>query len=201
MDTRRKTVRIFKSSVLERLTRTHSMVPVTLFLICAACLFYVSIRFAGIAVHISMLLFLAGLIGFTWVEYQVHRRLFHLTPSTPARAKFQYTIHGVHHALPEDRARLAMPPVLSLAIAAILTITFKWMIGAFSFPFLAGFFTGYAAYLFVHYLVHAYRPPRNRLKILWKHHFIHHYKDDTRAFGVSSPLWDYIYKTMPKDIR
>ncbi|MEL6652049.1 MAG: fatty acid hydroxylase, partial [Bacteroidota bacterium] len=26
----------------------------------------------------------------------------------------------------------------------------------------------------------------------------HHYKDDTVAFGVSSPLWDYVFRTMPK---
>ena len=37
----------------------------------------------------------------------------------------------------------------------------------------------------------------NFLKTLWVHHAIHHYKDDTRAYGVSSPLWDWILGTMP----
>lgn len=147
---------------------------------------------------LSVELFALGLILFTWAEYHIHRWVFHLKPSTPRRQKIQYTIHGVHHDLPEDKTRLAMPPVLSLAIAIGLVLLFKWILGSFSFAFLAGFFTGYAAYLFVHYLVHAYRAPKNVFRILWRHHFIHHYKDDTCAFGVSSPLWDYIYRTMPK---
>lgn len=198
MNTNKKTIRLFSSPWLERLTRTHSFVPVFLFIIYAGGLMVASIRFAEIAVATAIGLFLVGLVVFTWTEYQIHRRVFHLKPSTPKRAKLQYTIHGVHHELPEDKSRLAMPPVLSLAIASGLVLLFKWILGSFSFAFLAGFFTGYAAYLFVHYLVHAYRPPKNRFKILWRHHFIHHYKDDTCAFGVSSPLWDYIYRTMPK---
>lgn len=198
MSIEHKSARLFSSPLLEKLTRTHSLVPVSLFTIGAAVLLVISIRFAGVAAGVSGLLFLTGLFTFTWAEYQVHRRVFHLKPSTPKRAKLQYTIHGVHHALPEDKDRLAMPPVLSLAIATMLIFIFKWIIGSFAFSFLAGFFLGYAAYLFVHYMVHAYRPPKSRLRILWRHHFIHHYKDDSCAFGVSSPLWDYIYNTMPK---
>lgn len=194
----KKTIRLFSSPWLEKLTRTHSFVPVSLFLIYAAALFVTGMRYAGLPAGTSIFLFTVGLLTFTWTEYQIHRKIFHLNPSTPGRAKLQYTIHGVHHELPEDKTRLAMPPVLSLAIATGLVFLFEWIAGSFSFAFLAGFFTGYAGYLFVHYLVHAYRPPKNRFKILWKHHFIHHYKDDTCAFGVSSPLWDYIYNTMPK---
>ncbi|MGB3618930.1 MAG: sterol desaturase family protein, partial [Catalinimonas sp.] len=33
---------------------------------------------------------------------------------------------------------------------------------------------------------------------LWVHHSIHHFKDDERAFGVSSPLWDWVFGTMPR---
>jgi sterol desaturase/sphingolipid hydroxylase (fatty acid hydroxylase superfamily) len=57
---------------------------------------------------------------------------------------------------------------------------------------------GYAGYLFVHYIVHAYPPPKNRLKQLWINHSVHHYKDGKKAFGVSPPLWDYVFGTMPE---
>ncbi|HEY0741542.1 MAG TPA: sterol desaturase family protein [Chryseosolibacter sp.] len=194
----KQSIRLFSSPWLERLTRTHSLVPVSLFLLYAGALLFASVQYAGVPILTSVSLILLGVLVFTWAEYQIHRRIFHLKPSTPKRAKLQYTIHGVHHELPEDKSRLAMPPVLSLAIATGLVFLFKWIAGSFSLAFLAGFFTGYAGYLFVHYLVHAYRAPKNRFKILWRHHHIHHYKDDTCAFGVSSPLWDYIYNTMPK---
>ena len=70
--------------------------------------------------------------------------------------------------------------------------------GDFVFAFLPGFLVGYASYLFVHYIVHAYAPPKNFFKALWVNHSIHHYKDNTVVFGVSSPLWDYVFRTMPK---
>jgi sterol desaturase/sphingolipid hydroxylase (fatty acid hydroxylase superfamily) len=44
--------------------------------------------------------------------------------------------------------------------------------------------------------VHAYPPPGNFFKALWINHSVHHYKDGEAVFGVSSPLWDYIYGTM-----
>ena len=61
---------------------------------------------------------------------------------------------------------------------------------------IAGFLVGYAFYLVVHYVVHVYQPPKNFMKVLWVNHAVHHYKHGEYIFGVSSPLWDYIYGTM-----
>jgi sterol desaturase/sphingolipid hydroxylase (fatty acid hydroxylase superfamily) len=103
----------------------------------------------------------------------------------------------VHHEFPKDKDRLAMPPLLSITIATILLLFFRLIMGDFVFAFLPGFLVGYASYLGVHYMVHAFPPPKNFLKTLWIHHGIHHYKEGEKAFGVSSPLWDKIFKTMP----
>jgi len=91
-----------------------------------------------------------------------------------------------------------MPPVLSATISIILLFIFKLIMGNYAFAFLPGFLVGYSLYLLVHYSVHAYQPPKNILKILWVHHGIHHYKNNKVAYGVSSPLWDVVFKTMPK---
>jgi sterol desaturase/sphingolipid hydroxylase (fatty acid hydroxylase superfamily) len=45
-------------------------------------------------------------------------------------------------------------------------------------------------------MVHAYPAPKNFFKVLWINHAVHHYKDGEVVFGVSSPLWDYIFGTM-----
>lgn len=95
-----------------------------------------------------------------------------------------------------------MPPVLSVTISTVLLLILRFIIGDFVFAFLPGFLTGYAAYLGVHYMVHAYQPPKNFMKALWVNHGIHHYKNGDIVFGVSSPLWDYIYGTMrPKKTK
>ena len=68
----------------------------------------------------------------------------------------------------------------------------------FAYGFTAGFLFGYAAYLFVHYLVHALQPPQNALKVLWVNHAIHHYKNPDVAYGVTTPFWDFVFRTLPK---
>jgi len=187
---------LFKNSLLERLSRTHISVPITIFVLYACSLLYWSYSYTLLSTGSVICLFLFGILAFSWVEYLVHRYLFHMETLTEFKKRLQYTIHGVHHEFPKDKDRLAMPPVLSVTIATVLLYVFSLMLGDMAFSFLAGFLTGYAAYLLVHYMVHVFRPPHNFLKHLWINHSIHHYKHGQSVFGVSSPLWDYIYGTM-----
>lgn len=190
--------RLFGNRILEALTRTHIAVPLSIFYTTAAGILAYSVYVGFISPLSNLWLFFAGLLLFTLVEYLVHRYAFHIETSTPAREKFQYTMHGVHHAFPRDKSRLAMPPVLSVTLAAIFFVLYRLLMGHYGLPFTAGFLAGYATYLCVHYAVHAFRPPKNFLKILWTHHALHHYQQPDAAFGVSSPLWDVIFRTMPK---
>lgn len=195
------TKQLFNNPILEKLSRTHISVPLVIFFSYSGGLLYWSITNTAISAWTTAGLFLAGLITFTWVEYLAHRYVFHMATYTKFREKFQYTVHGVHHEFPKDKDRLAMPPLLSITISTILLLLFRLVMGDYVFAFLPGFLTGYAAYLSVHYMVHAYQPPKNFLKYLWINHGTHHYKNGEMVFGVSSPLWDYIYGTMHKPIR
>lgn len=194
----RGTKRLFRNPILESLTRTHIAVPVTIFFIYSLGLLYWSVTHTGLSAIATAGMFLIGMLAFTWVEYMVHRYLFHMGTPTARRAKIQYTMHGVHHEYPKDKERLAMPPILSITIATLFLLLFRLILGDFVFSFLPGFLSGYAMYLSVHYMIHAYAPPKNFLKILWVNHSVHHYKDGKYVFGVSSPLWDYVYGTMGK---
>jgi sterol desaturase/sphingolipid hydroxylase (fatty acid hydroxylase superfamily) len=195
------TKQLFSNPILEKLSRTHISVPLTVFFLYSAVLLYWSITNTTLSVFVTSGFFVIGLLFFTWVEYWAHRSLFHMDTYTKAREKLQYTIHGVHHEFPKDKTRLAMPPLLSITISTVLLLLFRLVMGDYVFAFLPGFLTGYAAYLSVHYMVHAYQPPKNFLKYLWINHGTHHYKNGEMVFGVSSPLWDYIYGTMSKPIR
>src|SRR5688572_24913876 len=187
---------LFKNPVLEKLSRTHISVPLTIFFSYAAVLLYWSITHTSLSTWTTVGMFVLGVISFTWVEYNVHRYVFHMQTYTKLRAKLQYTMHGVHHEFPKDKDRLAMPPLLSVTIATILLLLFRLILGDMVFSFLPGFLVGYAYYLSIHYMVHAFQPPKNFLKMLWVNHSMHHYKHGELIFGVSSPLWDYIYGTM-----
>ncbi len=195
------TKQLFKNPVLEALSRTHISVPLVVFFSYSAGLLYWSITHTALSAGTTVGMFFLGMIVFTWVEYMVHRYIFHLAPTTQRKANFQYTMHGVHHEFPKDKTRLAMPPLLSITVSTVLLMLLRLVLGDFVFSFLPGFLVGYAMYLAVHYMVHAYQPPKNFLKALWVNHAVHHYKEGEMVFGVSSPLWDYVYGTMSKSIK
>jgi len=188
---------LFQNPTLERLTHTHIALPVSIFLLTATLSLYYGLTRGFITGLSAFGLFLGGWLLFTLVEYVTHRYLYHMPATTPRRARFQYVMHGVHHEYPKDKTRLAMPPIITVFVASLLFFIFRFTFGAASFGVLAGFVFGYALYLFVHYAIHAYAPPRNFLKFWWHHHSQHHYRQDEVAFGVTTTLWDHVVGTMP----
>ena len=186
---------LFKNSLLERLTRTHFLFPVVLFYALSIFMIAASALFFDFSFLKLLLLFLSGTVAFTLAEYLIHRFLFHFRATTDKEKKIQYLIHGVHHEFPKDKDRLVMPPVISVLLA-ILFFTFYWLLMRdAAFAFFSGFCFGYSTYLIIHYSVHRFRPPKNFLRILWKHHALHHYREDEGNYSVSLPLWDFVFSS------
>jgi len=183
---------------IEKLTRTHIAIPLIIFNLLSGVLAGYGISEGLITGALTTILVIAGILTFTLIEYIMHRFFFHFDPSTPRQEKLAYNVHGVHHEYPKDRDRLAMPIPASLTLSLLFYLFFKFIMGNLVYGFLPGFLIGYTLYLGIHYMVHAFKAPKNFFKILWIHHGIHHYKDDKNAFGVSSPLWDWVFNTLPK---
>jgi len=47
----------------------------------------------------------------------------------------------------------------------------------------------------LHYATHHFPMKRGVLLWLKQYHLRHHYKDDHAGYGISSPLWDYVFRT------
>ncbi len=189
--------RVFENPILHLLSKNHISVPLIIFFGSGIFLFAFGILNCYLSIQVSIIYFLIGFFLFTLLEYLVHRFLYHL-PTVYQEGKIAFVLHGIHHKYPRDKKRLVMPPILSVAISAIILGIIYFLLGVNGFPFTGGFLFGYAAYLSVHYAVHAFKAPNNILKHLWINHSIHHYQNDEKAFGVSSPLWDYVFGTIPK---
>lgn len=192
------TKKLFDNPILEALSRTHIMIPISMWLVLSAFLVWYAFTYTDMSNGTIGLLFVVGLFSFTLFEYILHRYLYHLAPTTPKRAKIQYTFHGVHHEYPKDKTRLAMPPALAIFVAAFFFGLFFLMMGEASYAFFPGFLVGYTGYLSAHFIVHAYAPPQNFFKQLWVNHSVHHYKNPESNYGVSSPFWDYIFGSFQK---
>jgi sterol desaturase/sphingolipid hydroxylase (fatty acid hydroxylase superfamily) len=192
------TRRLFKNPILERLTRAHYSVTLVILCSIAAFLLYLSLHRIGLSTTAVVILFVTGYLSWTLAEYLLHRFLFHMEPDNKIKNAVQYTLHGVHHEYPKDKSRIIMPPAGALLIGSMLFLLFWLPMQKYAFAFVPGFLLGYVTYAFMHYAIHAFQPPKNFLKVLWVNHGIHHYKDDERGFGVSSPFWDFVFGTLPK---
>jgi sterol desaturase/sphingolipid hydroxylase (fatty acid hydroxylase superfamily) len=64
----------------------------------------------------------------------------------------------------------------------------------------AGTAVGYLAYDMIHYYVHHFAPKNRVAKFLRAYHLAHHFKNHERGFGVSSPVWDYVFGTKPAKV-
>jgi sterol desaturase/sphingolipid hydroxylase (fatty acid hydroxylase superfamily) len=143
-------------------------------------------------------IFVAAIFAWTLAEYLLHRFVFHYVDERPWVQRFHYLVHGVHHEYPSDPHHLFMPPVPSLILASLFGGLFYLLMGRYGVPFLAGFIVGYLMYSTMHYLMHRVKNPPAFLRGLWRHHHLHHFKSPDKAFGVSSPLWDWVFGTMPE---
>jgi len=188
-----ESVRLFKNDLLEKFTHVHWSVPILIYV--PASLYFFN-RPSDAALLPKMLFLLGGLLAWTLTEYVLHRFVFHYQPSSSWGRKLHFLAHGVHHDYPNDSTRLVMPPTVSIPLATLFYALFYAVIPAGLLPaFYAGFLFGYVCYDTLLYATH-HAPMKGKLGHWLKHHHLrHHYLDDECGFGVSTPLWDYVFGT------
>jgi sterol desaturase/sphingolipid hydroxylase (fatty acid hydroxylase superfamily) len=137
--------------------------------------------YSGAGLAGSVPAFAVGLALWTLMEYLMHRFAFH-----------GFAPHYEHHADPVDPAYILAPVWFSLGAAVVVWAAAAWVIGSgpVAAVITAGTVTGYLAYEWVHLRIHSPTAGGRLLRAWRKHHFYHHYADDRRCFGVTSPLWD-----------
>lgn len=197
----KKAPELFKSKFLNKLTWSNPVLIFVMYSIIAFVLIYfVAIQRYNYTVLESIMYFAIGFISWTLGEYLLHRFLYHKISDASYDKGLQYVFHGIHHSYPNDRTKVVLPPVPSLLIAGILFGLFYLAMGKLAFLVGPGFLIGYSIYMWIHYAVHKYPQPK-RFSFWWTHHNIHHFQQHDRAFGVSTPLWDYVFRTMPEPNR
>jgi len=192
-----ESVRMFKSDLLESLSKVHFTVP--LFIFVPVILFCVYKALVQIQIgFINFIgLFALGLFVWTFVEYIMHRFVFHYMPADkPWAQRLHFIFHGVHHDYPSDAKRLVLPPSVSIPLATLFYFLFNAILPAnYIFGFFPGFILGYLFYDISHYAIHHFNFKGNIWKKIKQHHMLHHYQDASKGYGVSSSLWDIVLKS------
>jgi sterol desaturase/sphingolipid hydroxylase (fatty acid hydroxylase superfamily) len=200
-------IRLFKSDFLEFFTHI-SPITVTVIWLPFAVFFFVrgivQTPAGGSPLYV-LAGFLIGLFLWTLAEYLLHRFVFHFRPRNAWQEKVTFLFHGIHHVQPQCKTRLVMPPVVSIPLAAIFYGLFSLICGNllgagyWVNPLVSGFTIGYLSYDLIHYATHHVASRTRWGKYLKRYHMLHHFKTPDLRYGVSSPIWDFVFNTHPAD--
>lgn len=193
------TSRMFQSDLIERFSRIHPSTPFVAWLPVIAYVLYRSGARHDLAIYGIAGVFLLGTFAWTLAEYVLHRYVFHWIDDTARGRRIHFLVHGVHHDHPNDKGRLVMPLGFSIPLGIMFYAFYMLVIGPrVGEPFFAGFVFGYLIYDGSHYAIHHFASQWRFFRAIKKHHMLHHHADHDGGFGVSSPLWDHVFRTMPE---
>lgn len=191
-----ESVPMFNNRFLDFFSRVDYKIPLLIYVPVILYFLYRSVLVLHISVLYIIPLIILGLAVWTFAEYNLHRFVFHWMPPGEFGKKVHFMFHGVHHDYPRDSKRLVMVPPVSLPLALLFYFTFQLILGEeLVAPFFVGFVIGYLIYDMTHYALHHANFKSKFWLDLKQHHMIHHYQDPDNGFGVSTKLWDMVYRT------
>lgn len=198
-------IRLFESNFLEFFTHVSPIAILVIWLPVVAYFIYRSVVVEGQPFYFLFIGILVGVFSWTLAEYALHRFLFHFPVKTNWQERLSFLFHGIHHEQPRVKTRLVMAPAVSIPLALIFIGFFYMVFGlllripAWISPIFAGFILGYVLYDMTHYSTHHFPMRKDYFRMVRQQHMHHHFKTPSQRFGVTSPLWDMIFGTMPGD--
>jgi len=135
---------------------------------------------------------LLGAFAWTFVEYVMHRFNGH---ELKGKTRFSRE-HLAHHADPGSFTSWPTKIRLALPLGSLLTLLAILIAGpSHGGIFAASLLSAYLVYEWLHERAHTHPPrgPYGRWARL--HHFTHHFSNPTSNHGVTTPIWDIVFRT------
>ena len=141
---------------------------------------------------IFALYFLMGVIGWTLCEYVLHRYVGH----SKKRVSGFTQEHRSHHSAGDyfmphlKKVRISLQVLLPLTLLSILILG-----GEAGSGFALGFALFFVVYEVLHKRAHTHAPRTAYGRWLRRHHFSHHFSAPRKNFGVTTPIWDVVFRS------
>lgn len=141
--------------------------------------------------------FIFGAFLWIFLEYTLHRWVLHWNAKSEAGKEFTARMHVNHHQDTKDESQVCVPILLSFPIwlGILALLIFFGANPQASILVTCGVALMSVIYDIAHYSTHYMSASNGFLKMLKKQHMLHHYSDHHSRFGVTSPFWDYVFRT------
>ena len=148
-----------------------------------------------------VLTFFAGCASWSLAEYCIHRWAGH---DKRFRPNFFEVEHTRHHARGNYFAPSWKKAAAAAVVLALVAPIASFAVGpALGFTYAVGFAGFYGTYEWVHRRAHNHAGFGAYGRYLRRHHFWHHFENPKANHGVTSPIWDFVFRTheVPEVIR
>ncbi len=189
--------RYFKNPLLEKMAYTSALTLNIVFIPIAIYFLYLSSQKHSMV--IVCLGVFAGLFLWSLLEYVMHRFAFHFKFKNEKLKRLHAILHLSHHEFIHDKRKYQTLILVSLPTAILGYYLLTWLFGAYAQPMVAGLIIGYVLYEFTHASTHRMKMDAMMVRHVKQHHMSHHFLDQEKNFGVTSPLWDIVFKTRLTD--
>ena len=133
---------------------------------------------------------LVGFIIWTLAEYVLHRSVLHTKT-------YFAPMHGEHHASPLSFIGTPFWVSVVVLLACVFLPVWRWTGFAVANGLTVGVMVGYWWYGIVHHFIHHHAGSKNSAYFneLRAWHMRHHYSPRRGNFGVTTSLWDRVFRT------
>ncbi|API86781.1 sterol desaturase family protein [Francisella uliginis] len=159
----------------------------------AAIIFFIyGLKALNFNIGIVAILFMIGVILGSFIEYFIHRVLFHHCPVFKE-------LHQLHHDKPIEL--IGSPTYVSLPVYTVCVFIPLCVITtniAYASIIFSAFLLDLLLYFIVHHTTHHVRSKKGSILHWYKlHHAVHHTNPNVN-FSVAFPIWDIIFRTKQK---
>jgi len=140
-----------------------------------------------------LLALLLGVLTWSWLEYVIHRFLGH-------EAKLRPNPFATEHVRHHSEGDYFAPTWKKVGAASLVTALLAWPVTQVAglqpgLAYLGGLMGFYAVYEVLHRREHTHAGVSWYGRWARRHHFAHHYADARFNHGVTTPLWDVVFRT------
>ena len=134
-----------------------------------------------------------------FTEWLIHVYVLHVRPRGRITSAIDWGAgrsHRLHHKDPSDLSWQFIHPYAVLGGFAINIVLMA--VNPHSASYAVGATAMTLAYEWMHFLIHTDVRPRNPLyRRLWRHHRLHHFRNENYWYGVTGRLGDKVLRTLP----